>query len=301
MHKVRKVIAGAGGIMISAAIALFLLHLTPWAEKHSPTVLRWIIGLVVGAACCFLIWVFTKEADTPKEAQQPFVAPTAIPAITVQVNPIFNNSPTISQTASPVQSIDTQPVLPEKVVAGSPNCLQVEKPEFLFLHQTRIAFVQALPGTVGRATLGAIAWVHNPAAEEGEAGSLIRSAVASLTYRGENRTLASVPSAYWLNESAYKVDIRIGARCGILLGTLPGGLDGPLWLAAENPRATPFRPQKAGMTMYIARPGWSELILSRLKEIEVSIIADGVTRKKFSVFIEARGPGKRDLTLERTT
>lgn len=211
----------------------------------------------------------------------------------------FNNGP----LREVVQLEETTLRLPQAEVTAPPRSkqigLQIEKPEFLFLISTRIAWQSALPGQIN-AQLGAIAWIHNPPAEEGETGNAIEGAVAALTYRGENRTLANVPTAFWLDHSAHEIDIKIGERRGIVLGVLPGGFTGQLWLAEENTRRTPFRMPRAGGVVNMSASRVSELILIRLREIDISIIANGITLKRFIVFVENMGEGKWNLALNKT-
>ena len=209
----------------------------------------------------------------------------------------FNNGP-----LSEVEQLEETTLrLPQvkTMTDAPPISLQVEKPEFNLLYRTHITWQLAAPGIVEEIVLGAVAWVHNATPEEGEKAKSINSAIASVVYRGDNRILASVPTAYWLGESANEVDIRIGQRCGILLGILPNGLDGAPWMTLENTRSVPFRPRLDRTVVGLA-PKFTQLVSARIKEIEVSIVAHEVSLNKFSVFIESRGPGKRDLTLMRT-
>jgi hypothetical protein len=209
----------------------------------------------------------------------------------------FNNGP-----LSEIEQLEETTLRLPQIKAGTvapPASLHVEKPEFNLLHRTHISWQLAAPGIVGEVVLGAVAWVHNVTPDEGEKAKSIDSAIASVVYRGHNRILASVPTAYWLGESANEVDIRVGQRRGILLGILPNGLDGAPWITLENTHSVPFRP-RLDCTVVGLAPKFTQQVSARIEEIEVSIVAHEVSLKKFSVFIESRGPGKRDLTLMRT-
>ncbi len=267
------------------------LYASGWPDqiRAHPYVVLALFAL--GALILVLGFVWPKGTKAGEPQPQ---SPSSIHApINVQVNPVFNNSPTVTQTASIPNDRKEQAFQAREVR------LIVDKPSFHFLHRTHTVWQMALPGTV-EYVLGAVAWIQNEVPEEGKAGKAIDSAIASLTYRGENGTLATVATAYWLDEFAHKIGIKIGQRRGILLGTLPGGLAGPLWLTMENPSERPFRP-RLDAAVLVPSPKVLELTFMRIREIQVSIIEKEITLKRFSVFVENKGQDKWNLELQRPT
>jgi hypothetical protein len=70
MEKARKIVAGAGGIMICALALLGGFYWAGWAHDHPTAVLRSIVGLLIGAICCFIFWFSTSDKRTSDNVGQ---------------------------------------------------------------------------------------------------------------------------------------------------------------------------------------------------------------------------------------
>jgi hypothetical protein len=150
-----------------------------------------------------------------------------------------------------------------------------------------------MPGQV----LGAVAWVHNPTAEEGETGTLVRSARASLAYRKEGRLLFTIETAFWLDEAGYEIDLKPGMTRGIVLALFPAGTSVPYWFGSQNHRRDRIAAPRPGRRRMLAASSPQYVNFATPEEIEISIVSKERTVRKVTVFVRRDERSFYDLSL----
>jgi hypothetical protein len=144
-----------------------------------------------------------------------------------------------------------------------------------------------------------IVWLENREADEGECCAPIWGIVATVRYRDSNGTaLAKIARAYWLNEPGSKVNLGVGDRKAIVLGTAHGST----WKAYENSYEPPIQLGPAFRIPHFPSPKVFELAVDKKLAMDVSIVAIGTgqTLKKFSVEYLDKGDHDKKVTVSET-
>ena len=265
-----KAIAGGGAWMIAAALQVVpqtwpnLLHPHPWAVG--------LFVLIGGVMFAYGAFGNKHHSSTPTNEGN-IVGRDNSGRMIAHVEHYHEFEP-----VAPVIESEKPPLQNLK--------LSIDEPTFTLVCWTHISWQRAPLGTLG-AMMGAVAWVYNPTADEGEVALDIRSAVATLIHRRDGLTVASISAAYWLGESGYEADFKAGQRRGILLGAFPYGFNSPTWHVVENPRRHQFRPDLRSTPI----TGYKQTECRIPQEIEIAIIENGITLRKFSVLLGTHGTG----------
>jgi hypothetical protein len=263
-------IAAVASAMSSAVFQIAILVDDGWIRAHLPPYMPYLYVL------CALLWVWWGISYFFARRKEPIVSAPAVHApIHVEVKPVFNNNPTFS----PVQT-NQQIAEPPSDPEPTRSTLQVLKPVFEQLCPFRGGWHAARPGEV----LGAVAWVHNPTAEEGEIGTLIRDARASLAYRKEGHLVFTIETAYWLEESGYEIDLKPGMTRGIVLALFPAGTSSPFWFGSQNHRRDRIAAPRPGRMLVASSPQYVNFVIP--EEIEISIVSKQRTVRKVTIIVK---------------
>lgn len=281
----KKLAAAAGATLTSAAFQLSTVIWPDWIKGHKEIV--W--GLWIVALGCWVWWAVAHYLSIRRGefAAAALPVPSISAPINVQVNPVFNNNPV--QTNQ--HTVELAP--PDRPSEPLKSTLEILKPVFVSMCP-----VPGLwrPSHSSGSVLGVVAWIHNPTAEEGEIGELVRSARASLAYRKEDGQLSfTIDTAYWLDESAYEIDIRPGMTRGIVLALFPAGMNLPYWFGSENRRRHRVAVSRPGTTLYVSSPKYVNFAVP--KEIEISIVSKQRTVRKLTILVGRDPGGSYEFTL----
>ncbi len=169
--------------------------------------------------------------------------------------------------------------------------LQVSKPEERTVTLHRLYWALSTDGPRGM-----VVWVHNKPPERGQRSEDVSTIFASVLFTEGDQELAHVSRACWLDEQTNRVDIRIGERKGILLGTF--NPKNKLWRAYENERETPFQPTLRG-TPIAKGPIDHAFYFKEQMKVEVAIVSasTGTTLKVMRIDIVSVADDKLAATL----
>lgn len=231
---------------------------------------------------------FFTDKDNPE-------SPAAHGPIHIEVNPIFNNAPNMSQEALPIQSneqtVNVEDSEPPRAKKATWN------------PQAEAAEVEVLAFNLGRwersptGSKGMLVWLVNEPAAQGERAKEFRSIFATLKYRENGETLAHVERAYWLDSIGNLVDLKFTQRKAIVLGTFHGCV----WNAFNNSLAK-LAPRSLQYHQVIPKPVQYPIQFKELLETEVFIVssATGETIKNFDVEIRNLGEGEMTAIVSQT-
>lgn len=276
----KKAIAGGGAWMIAAALQVVpqtwptLLHPHPWAVG---------IFILTGAA------MFAYAAF---EHKQPSGATNTVGGNNTGNQITAHNSTIlVSGTGGILQSFDSPPAPPALLPSHRLFISGSEMPILVLILGQWSVYASGIPSV--------IVWVENKEADEGQYCESISGVIAVVSYRDTKGTpLGKVARAYWLNEPGSKVDLGVGDRKAILLGTV----DGTLWKAYENSYEPPIRLGRPVGIPHFPNPKTFEIAVNRKLVMGVSIIDQGTGRtiKKFEVEYLDKGVHDKMVTVRET-
>jgi hypothetical protein len=280
----RGVWFGAGLTIVCLAVGMFASGWPAYLTTHPRIVwLTLALGAIVLAASPFI-----PEQPRTKDGTSRSRASVDAP---INFSPSINihNSPTFDNSAA--QSSEVQPES-EPEFKGSGIRLDASIPEILNVSKNITHWVPSAKGSTGM-----VVWIHNKPPGEGEKTKALSGVFASISFNEDGRLLVHISRACWLSHSANQIDIGIGERKGILLGTFHK----ELWSAYENPRREPYRPSLSRSTV-VYGPTPHPFIFEKGLQIEITIVSasTGLTLKRMDVEIKNIGDGEMRTTLSQT-
>lgn len=250
----RKALVGTGGSIMALSAGLFASGWPAFITAHA-----WIVwtGFAVGGG--LLIWGL---AQAPKHLESSG-APALNAPVHVEVNPVFNNSPTANQTGSPTQ-INQQQNSPPHAAEAEPKLTAVQH-ELITIYWDFVQWEKR----AGTLPIGIVLWVSNEPGAYGEKNEPIRSAVATVVYKANGNTVQHISRAFWLDESANEIFLDVGDRKGLIVAAVP--LAGDVWMAYNNPRRQEWRaPTRIGRSFNFP-PSPQPLSIKFGEELEIDV------------------------------
>jgi hypothetical protein len=280
----RGVWLGSGLTIICLAVGMFASGWPSYLTGHPWIVwLTLAFGVAVLLACFFIPHPQTK--DVPSNASASVDAPINFsPSINIHNSPSFDNS------AAQATTVVTEP---EPQFMGSGIRLDASRPEILNVSKQITHWVPS-----ARGARGMVVWIHNKPPGEGERSKAVLGVFASISFNENGQALAHISRACWLSHTANQIDIGIGERKGILLGTFHK----ELWVASENPRQENLTRASFSRSRVVYGPTDHPFIFEKGLQMEITLVSasTGVTVKRMEVEIENIGDGDMRATLSQT-
>jgi hypothetical protein len=207
--KANGIVSGCASAMLAIFIAAAVIHFNDWMKNHAESVteIMYVSGAI--AVFCVIAWLVMKESTNQS-------SPSSLPAtinapISVSVSPNF--SQTASQTPSPAaHATDT--------ISVSQRPTKPEIPLLLAIDATRqpLDCIGQIIKKSNTGTLGAVLWVENPPAAEGQRAKDATGVAAVICFTSDLGFTGRVDRAYWLDHFENQIAIEVGQTKGIVLG-----------------------------------------------------------------------------------
>jgi hypothetical protein len=273
----------AGLAIILCAVGLYAAGWSVSITGHPKS-----ICVVLALGCIVFLWGLLPGRARPS-------APTS--SIPASVNAPLTYNPTINinnnQIFQSPEEPPSKPVEPESKPDKAINWLDASGPELMTVSKQIVYWVASPKGQPGL-----VLWINNKPPGEGGRSETATDLFASIVFSKGDHRLAHISRACWLSQQVNQVDIGVGERKGIILGTFRE----KLWSAWENPRVEPFRPTLKGPNVAYG-PEEHHVVFEQWMGMEVTVVSaqTGMTVKKVVIDIFLKENGELEIDMIKTT
>jgi hypothetical protein len=281
--KTRNIVYGCGALMVTICVAASLIHFNDWTKTHSQAVTTAMYLSGIAAIGCFLFWYFTAESPegTPKSSNS---AGRDVLGSQISAQDRFVHQGDVHYHGTPPIHIE-QPTAPD-VELQQPPLVQGPDPFTAFL-----AHNVWRRSTTGER--GIFVWIENSV--DTPTGGPLSNIYAVITYSEEKQHKAHVSKAFWLDHRISHVDIEVGERKAILIGTHYKNC----WMAFENRMS--HNPHKLS-GMVIPAPKKTPFYFEHCLDIKCSLVCANTSQliKQFNLKVVETENEEFEITLEQS-